>query len=108
MAISRDPNHPDFPHGTTYGFRLGDRCPDCRYAKRLDWQAYNARKRANRQEANEDAMTENIAILYFQGLDPMEVEEVCGLVVAYYEVGSDITDSTLRARAEVLAARVLG
>lgn len=92
--------------GTTYGYRRGCRCAPCKAAKKQDWIDY--RKRKSPAPLAEDAMTENIASLYFQGLDPLEVEEVCGLVVHYYSAGVDITDSTLKARAEVLAARVLG
>lgn len=44
MSRSRNPDDPDFPHGTTFGYRLGDRCEACREAKRLDWQAYKVRQ----------------------------------------------------------------
>lgn len=44
MAQPRDPSDPDFPHGTTFGYRLGDRCPECREAKREDWRRYKERQ----------------------------------------------------------------
>lgn len=31
-------------HGTTYGYRKGCRCGQCKEAKRLDWQRYKAQQ----------------------------------------------------------------
>ena len=44
MPTSHDPNDPDFPHGSTFGYRLGCRCQLCKKAKHLDWQDYKARQ----------------------------------------------------------------
>lgn len=41
---SRDPQSVDFPHETTFGYRLGCRCDRCKEAKRIDWQEYKARQ----------------------------------------------------------------
>lgn len=33
-----------FEHGTTYGYRKGCRCEECREAKREDWRRYKERQ----------------------------------------------------------------
>lgn len=43
-SASHNPDDPDFPHGTTSGYKLGCRCEDCREAKRKDWREYKARQ----------------------------------------------------------------
>ena len=61
MPRSHDPNDPYFPHGTTFGYRLGDRCDACREAKRLDWQEYKARQAIPLEDFEGQAEPDQIA-----------------------------------------------
>lgn len=89
-------------HGTTYGYRKGCRCDDCKAVKAQDWQDYRARKgRSDRKGwSEEDSQAPNA--MAFEGMDPEHVFLMVDLAWHYVSNGVPIPEATTRARREVL------
>lgn len=81
----------DVQHGTTYGYRKGCRCEECRRAKREDWQRYKERQQTEEHQAI-DPMED------FEGMaEPDQIGEMVKNLVlkvrcecgAWHEAGED-------------------
>lgn len=77
MAVIRDPNHPDFPHGTTQGHSRGCRCDPCEQAE------YRQGKQARLRKARHGNTRRIDPAKVAQAADHMHrlVEQVPGLSI---------------------------